>query len=319
MSVNWYYAKGGERFGPVAFDQLKLLAASSVLKAKDLVWNEGSSKWVPAKVVPGLMSEAIDANEARHRDSDATRRDKHAPSAPNWNWVATGLALAILVVCAVVAIGKVPVGEKLSNLVYGCFGFIGIVAALLGLLVVINGVGWLMRTDSKRCITCGQNLGLSAGMSIKVCGKCEAARLEQERVDRQRLEESTARMIQDAPSYSPQSSRQCPKCKGSSVTTKNTITDLAAIAFQSKNCRDCKHEWAVPRPSSAVLTRLVGIALAMLGLAAGVLIFLYYLQSQPNPGNLTHGFSIIALVAISAEVALGRALLYCIKAIRLNL
>src|ERR1043165_3442777 len=58
MSANWYFAKENKSVGPFAFDDLQKLVTSGMLKPKDLVWNEGSSKWVPAEVVPGLMPEA---------------------------------------------------------------------------------------------------------------------------------------------------------------------------------------------------------------------------------------------------------------------
>ena len=53
-SAEWYYAKGGTRYGPVSMDQLKELAARGKLGPDDLVWREGLETWVRARTIPDL-------------------------------------------------------------------------------------------------------------------------------------------------------------------------------------------------------------------------------------------------------------------------
>lgn len=55
--TKWYYAKNGQRHGPVAADQLRDLAATGTLLPKDLVWKEGCQTWIPAKTVEGLFQQ----------------------------------------------------------------------------------------------------------------------------------------------------------------------------------------------------------------------------------------------------------------------
>ena len=52
--MDWYYAKGGERHGPVTDDELRRLAESHELSGSDLVWHPGMDAWKRASEVPGL-------------------------------------------------------------------------------------------------------------------------------------------------------------------------------------------------------------------------------------------------------------------------
>lgn len=47
-SKQWYYARNGERFGPVTMDQLQELAHSQQLAPSDLLWSDGMTEWKPA-------------------------------------------------------------------------------------------------------------------------------------------------------------------------------------------------------------------------------------------------------------------------------
>lgn len=55
MTTEWYYAKDGQRHGPITSEQLKDLADSGVLRSTDLVWSEGQTDWEPAMTVDGLF------------------------------------------------------------------------------------------------------------------------------------------------------------------------------------------------------------------------------------------------------------------------
>src|SRR5205085_814546 len=51
----FYYHRQGQQLGPVAFEQLKALAAANQLAANDLVWQEGMPNWQPAEKINGLL------------------------------------------------------------------------------------------------------------------------------------------------------------------------------------------------------------------------------------------------------------------------
>src|SRR6516162_3514020 len=55
MPGEWYYARNGNRQGPVPEDRLRELAAGGGLRPDDLVWQEGMPDWTSAGKVPGLM------------------------------------------------------------------------------------------------------------------------------------------------------------------------------------------------------------------------------------------------------------------------
>src|SRR5262245_1355017 len=55
--TQWYHAQGGQRFGPMSFDDLKRLAAEGKLQAGDLVFQTGTTSWVSASTVPGLFEQ----------------------------------------------------------------------------------------------------------------------------------------------------------------------------------------------------------------------------------------------------------------------
>ncbi len=54
--MEWYYAREGQQFGPVAFEKLGELARDGNLDAtKDLVWHASMAEWTPAGQVPGIF------------------------------------------------------------------------------------------------------------------------------------------------------------------------------------------------------------------------------------------------------------------------
>lgn len=55
MAEEWYYARGGEKAGPVTHAELLELARSSGLDRKDVVWAVGMPKWAEAGSVDGLF------------------------------------------------------------------------------------------------------------------------------------------------------------------------------------------------------------------------------------------------------------------------
>ena len=52
----WHYARDGQKFGPVWFDDLRQLAGSGGLRPADLVWTDGMPQWTAAGAVPALAA-----------------------------------------------------------------------------------------------------------------------------------------------------------------------------------------------------------------------------------------------------------------------
>ncbi|HEV3167302.1 MAG TPA: DUF4339 domain-containing protein [Isosphaeraceae bacterium] len=55
MANEWFYAKDGQKFGPITGKRLKELATIGVLRRNDLIWSPGYSVWRPAKKFRGLL------------------------------------------------------------------------------------------------------------------------------------------------------------------------------------------------------------------------------------------------------------------------
>ncbi|MFN9268207.1 MAG: DUF4339 domain-containing protein, partial [Planctomycetaceae bacterium] len=56
QKVEWYYAKGDQRTGPLPLARLLKLATAGELRPGDLVWNESLSGWVRAAEVAELAA-----------------------------------------------------------------------------------------------------------------------------------------------------------------------------------------------------------------------------------------------------------------------
>jgi hypothetical protein len=54
--ADWYYAKDGERKGPVSSSQLRQMAQSGELLPTDMVFKEGGSQWIPASSINNLFA-----------------------------------------------------------------------------------------------------------------------------------------------------------------------------------------------------------------------------------------------------------------------
>jgi hypothetical protein len=61
-SEKWFYAKNGEKSGPVSGAALKQMANSREIGMSDLVWREGMAEWTPAAKVKGLFPESVIAS-----------------------------------------------------------------------------------------------------------------------------------------------------------------------------------------------------------------------------------------------------------------
>ncbi|MBI5723671.1 MAG: DUF4339 domain-containing protein [Planctomycetes bacterium] len=52
--AQWYCYIGGNKYGPVNFEEVQRWAAEGRVKPTDNVWTEGMANWAPASAVPGL-------------------------------------------------------------------------------------------------------------------------------------------------------------------------------------------------------------------------------------------------------------------------
>jgi hypothetical protein len=66
MAQDWYYAKDGERRGPITFQELGELAASGKLTPSDLVWQKGMAEWVQA----GKIQDIFESKPPPHADAE---------------------------------------------------------------------------------------------------------------------------------------------------------------------------------------------------------------------------------------------------------
>ena len=55
----WYYTRGGQRFGPIPMAALKSMASSGQLTPQDFVWRDGMPDWIAASGVNGLFAPAM--------------------------------------------------------------------------------------------------------------------------------------------------------------------------------------------------------------------------------------------------------------------
>jgi hypothetical protein len=58
QGVRWFIARNNEKVGPFSSGDLKQMARHQMLQPKELVWMEGTSKWVEAATLPGLFPSA---------------------------------------------------------------------------------------------------------------------------------------------------------------------------------------------------------------------------------------------------------------------
>lgn len=58
---DWYYAKSGNKLGPVSASDIQMWLSSGRLKTSDLVWHESFDNWIPAGDLPQFASAAQSA------------------------------------------------------------------------------------------------------------------------------------------------------------------------------------------------------------------------------------------------------------------
>ncbi|HEX4796981.1 MAG TPA: GYF domain-containing protein [Humisphaera sp.] len=173
-NTQWFYAKAGQQFGPVAREQLGQLVASGQLSAGDLVWSEGMTDWKPAGQIPGLkpanpvpMSQPAAVAAQTYAPAQAYAVQPHPaqygaqqityPSGASYNGLAiTGFILALipgltivgLILCLVALSGMKSGGNRegyglakagmIISIIYLCMGFI---FACLWFTIIATAIG----------------------------------------------------------------------------------------------------------------------------------------------------------------------------------
>src|SRR5262245_44436988 len=86
----WYYTHNGkQKLGPFSSAQIKSLAASGKIQSDDMLLQEGSARWIPARSVRGLFP---------------ARESVVPPPRPVWPLLAFGGAVALVTALIVLAI-----------------------------------------------------------------------------------------------------------------------------------------------------------------------------------------------------------------------
>ena len=103
MTDHWYYAKQGQRLGPISSQNLKQLAASGQISPTDLIWRKGMANWAPAEKVKGLTFASpppLTPPSIRQPPASANSTDDRRPvttgSSNHRKYVATGSIIGVV-------------------------------------------------------------------------------------------------------------------------------------------------------------------------------------------------------------------------------
>ena len=157
----WYYAREGERHGPVTEAALRDLAARGLLHPPDLVWRPGMAAWAPAAQVadlfpPGTVPPPLPMAYTNPRwdrpppvGESAAMRMILPVGRSGWAIAAGYLGLfsvlmlpaPLALICGLLAIGEMRrhperhgMGRAIFGLIMGSLGSIGLVLFLIAAL-----------------------------------------------------------------------------------------------------------------------------------------------------------------------------------------
>ncbi len=138
-SESWFYARGGQRYGPVTLRQLQgLLQQGHVHRDTDLVWAEGQEDWKPASRIARLVSRSA------HAVVDGGPARPAGPALPFVKPARFGVLLGLTLGAVPATIGGAALmayGFALSLEPHRSLHAIPELLALLGLLITIAGCG----------------------------------------------------------------------------------------------------------------------------------------------------------------------------------
>lgn len=152
----WFFSKDGERFGPVAFSELRAKAQDATLDPlTDLVWTHGMNDWKPAGAIEGLFEKRFAVGERSNPYLEPTS-EAVSPSmiaAGEWPGARRRSFLFMTIVFPMIWYFLVGVSSGMLTQYVGLeiMGAIGIASAVLPWLVAIYfGITRLMNLGMSR-------------------------------------------------------------------------------------------------------------------------------------------------------------------------
>lgn len=148
----WFYSRGDNQFGPFNLASLQMFAATGGLGPNDLVWEEGSSSWVPARRVGALSFPTASPG----RGSGTTPADGGNRPARTSALAVASLLLGMLWLCAPL-VAALDIWPSPASMVQGLLWFGGIGSVLA---IVFGGVALKQIKESGGRIT-GRGLAIT--------------------------------------------------------------------------------------------------------------------------------------------------------------
>ena len=209
-NVKWYYARGKERFGPVAWDNLRQIALSATLRPADLVWCKGMTDWQRAETVAGLFAPSRSPPSAgvtarsEHGESPgaedalsflnqppSTLSDSPSPHGPRRDLAGTGMiawgyraALAVAIIGVFLPWIQSSVSASHSGVSTSFGGHpISVPGASMGATTWVNGLlspwGWLTPHSDRRnrcqlCLPIARAYGWHWNRRLVLCRRSAA-------------------------------------------------------------------------------------------------------------------------------------------------
>ena len=182
MASKWFFTKDGKKnFGPFSSGQLRQLAANGQLVPADMVFKEGTQKWVTANSISGLFANPLRAGDAkggemiwtanqqqRGERSSAASTEPHKFLA-NDRTIMLGSFLVAIVSTMVIAI----VAMETMGLPFA-YSMIAFAAGIVVILCIV-AIASLFTGQRTACIECGKwwaagNLGIRTVQEEKCYG-----------------------------------------------------------------------------------------------------------------------------------------------------
>lgn len=138
--MDWHYARNGQQQGPINEQALRQMLAAGEVLPTDLVWRQDMAQWVPASIVPELVSPPQVAPQSVPA---ATPQPAAAAAQPSV-YFAGGMMVPVPV-----ETGKAK-GLAMAALILGWCGLIPVLGILCGLVAVVLGIIALVRGTSRK-------------------------------------------------------------------------------------------------------------------------------------------------------------------------
>ena len=116
--MNWWWARDGERHGPMEEEAFRQMVARGELKPDDLVWNETMTTWSRASQVPGLFAPSPQTSAAGNLADGPTpngRLMELAMASLSGHWGAA-IGVILIVTAIQILVSFVPIAGNLAGL-----------------------------------------------------------------------------------------------------------------------------------------------------------------------------------------------------------